>query len=183
MFTIPYSPEYYKNIMQKTRMKHVLLTGCAALTLASGLGGCSALEQNHGNLVQEYQLERLQSSKHTKQSVLKVLGSPTTRAAFDDNVWYYIGHKTETYGVFEPEITDQTIVAAQFDDEGYLQNIGTVDSQAMNDLPLVGDETPTAGTDTNALQQFFGNLGRFNQPVGPASTTGDDTGGPGGPNR
>lgn len=143
------------------------------------LGACSPHEKNHGNLVQDHLVDRLNSGKHTKQTVLKILGSPTTRAAFDNNVWYYIGQKTETYGIFEPEIVDQKIILVAFDDDGFMTTAREIDAQTLNKLTLVEGETPTTGTEVNVLDQFLGNLGRFNQPLG-ASTSGDDNiGGPG----
>lgn len=155
----------------------VLLAACASFPISA----CAPLEKNHGNLVKEYQVEQIAQGGYTKQSTLKVLGSPTTKAPFDDNVWYYIGQKSETRGIGEPEIVEQKILRVAFDENGRVNEIEEIKANPRHNLAIVDKETPTAGTDTTALQQFFGNLGRFNQPVGLGSATDDGMGGgPGG---
>ena len=161
--------------MRKTILVTTLITGCAL-----GTTSCAPKEKTHGNLIQEYQMERIEPGKHTRQSVLKLLGSPTTKAPFDDNKWYYIGQKTEAYGIRKPDIVDQKIVLVEFAEDGKVSQITNIDAQSYEDLPVVASETPTAGTDKSPLERFFGNLGRFNQPV-PTATQNDGTGGPGAP--
>lgn len=160
--------------MQKT-IRLALLTG----SIIPSLMACTPMEHNHGNLVQEYQAERITSGKHTKQSVLKIIGSPTTRAPFDDNVWYYIGQKSEAYGIARPEIVEQTILEVQFNDQGFVEMARYIDAKTFDDLPIVDAETPTAGTEENPVRQFLNNLGRFNQPVGAANSDDGGVGGPG----
>lgn len=163
--------------MKSFPLKQLLLAGCMIPVIA----GCTPKEHQHGNMVQDYQVERIGSGKHTKQSVLKILGSPTTKAPFDENRWYYIGQRSESYGIIRPEIVEQKVIMVEFNDEGFVQGVEHVDSETFNNLPIVDSETPTAGTEQSAVKRFFGNLGRFNQPGVGASSSGGDVGGPGAP--
>ena len=162
--------------MKSFPYKKIFLTSCVIPILAS----CTPKEHQHGNMIQDYQVERISSGKHTKQSVLKILGSPTTKAPFDENRWYYIGQKSESYGIVRPEIVEQKVILVEFDESGRVISAENVNTETLNDLPIVASETPTAGTDESAIRRFFGNLGRFNQPGVGAGTSGD-VGGPGAP--
>lgn len=175
---------YIKNhidLNKKFMRRSSLLAYTACICLLSTTG-CTPLERNHGNLIQDHQIEQISNSKHTKQTVLKILGSPTTKAPFDDNTWYYIGQKTQIYGIAKPDIVDQKILSITFNPDGRVETIETVDAQTLNNFPVVDSETPTAGTEKNPVRDFLSNLGRFNQPVpGAGGLGGDgDVGGPGG---
>ena len=97
----------------------------------------------------------------TRTDVLRNLGSPTTRSTFDPNVWYYIGQETEKRGILDPEVTQERIVLVAFNEEGFVEAIQDVDRERMN-IPFVREKTPTHGNENTVLQQFLGNLGKFN---------------------
>ncbi len=140
-----------------------------ALTGALALSACAPTVANRGNMVKDYQMVTLEPGTSTKSDVLKALGSPTTQDAFDDNAWYYIGQVTSKKGVLDPKVTDERIVMVNFDDTGILQTIKDVGGN-REDIPLERRKTPTSGNEVTVLQQFFGNLGKFNgQGMAPAS--------------
>lgn len=60
-----------------------------ALTAALGLAlpACTPTQAARGNMVEDYRLSEVVPGISTKTNVLKSLGSPTTIAPFDDNVW------------------------------------------------------------------------------------------------
>ncbi len=141
-------------------MKNFKLLTCAAFT-AFAVASCSPTHQIRGNLLQDYQLAEVQTGIDTQSDVLKKLGSPTTKAPFDDNIWYYIGQETEKKGILDPKVTDERIVALSFNEEGVLQDFREVDSERI-ELPYERSKTPTSGNELTILQQLLGNLGRFN---------------------
>lgn len=139
-----------------TRMALLFLSICM-LTL----GACTPTIANRGNMVEDEQMAKIKTGFHTRSDVLRYLGSPTTVAPFDDNLWYYIGQETEKRGILDPEVIDEKIVEVAFDDSGVVQKVATVDAQRL-DVPLSRDKTRTNGNDFTVMQQFLGNLGRFN---------------------
>lgn len=153
--------------MKNSAPKMALLALSAAGILA--VAACAPTVANRGNMVKDYQLVTLQPGTSTKSDVLKALGSPTTQDAFDENVWFYIGQVTEKKGVLDPKVTDERIVMVDFDENGIMQTIKDVGGN-REDIPLERRKTPTSGNEVTILQQFFGNLGRFNgQGMAPAS--------------
>ena len=52
--------------------------------------------------------------------------------------------------------------AATFDDQGVIQSIDRQSLEDAKEVALVDRETPTSGSELGILEQFIGNIGRFN---------------------
>jgi outer membrane protein assembly factor BamE (lipoprotein component of BamABCDE complex) len=114
-----------------------------------------------GNMVETMQLEQVVPGESSRSDVLKIMGSPTTIAPFDDNTWYYIGQETAKHGILDPEVVEERIVVVTFAEDG-LVDIVRENADGRVDVPIAADKTPTHGNDITFMQQFLGNLGRFN---------------------
>lgn len=125
-------------------------------------GGCTATEATRGNIVEDYRMSEVVPGVSSRTNVLKSLGSPTTTAPFDDNVWYYIGQKTEKRGIFDPKVVEEKVVVVAFNGEGVVDTIEEVDAGQTN-IPRVRRKTPTSGNDITVMEQLIGNVGRFNK--------------------
>ncbi len=133
-----------------------------SLILTTGLlCACTPSQSNRGNLVEDFRLKEVTPGVSTRTNVLKSLGSPTTVAPFNNNVWYYIGQKMEKTGIFDPEVVDEKIIVVAFDDKGILQTIDERDADRIN-VPTVRRKTHTGGNDISIVEQLLGNVGRFN---------------------
>lgn len=147
----------------------LLISACATSLSASA---CTPVVAQRGNMVEDFQLEQVTPMESTRSDVLRSLGSPTTKSTFDPNVWYYIGQETHKRGIFDPEIVEERILLVAFNEEGYVEAIEDVDRERLN-IPYVRDKTPTHGNEVTAVQQFLGNLGKFNpNQRGSSATTG-----------
>lgn len=156
--------------MQKTMLKEnlkykSLMMTVGAIFMLGGLQACTPTSNVRGNIVEDYRLENVEVGVSNKTDVARALGSPTTIAPFDEDVWYYLGQETEKKGIFDPQVTNEKIVVAVFDDEGLLEMIQEMDPNRM-DIPKVDRKTPTGGNNVTFLQQLLGNLGRFNTESG-----------------
>jgi len=123
-----------------------------------------------GNIVEDFRMSEITPGVSSRTNVLKSLGSPTTKAPFDDNVWYYIGQKTEQKGIFDPKVVEEKIVVVSFDEAGIVQVMEEVDAERL-DIPRVRRKTETGGNEVTVLEQLLGNVGKFNAPD--QSATGD----------
>ncbi len=140
----------------------------ASLLLA--LTACTPTQATRGNIVEDFRMAEIVPGVSTRTSVLQSMGSPTTVAPFDDNVWYYIGQKTEKTGIFDPKVIDKKIVVVAFNQEGVVEAIDKVDAENI-DVPHVRRKTPTSGNEITVMQQLLGNVGRFNKPKESAAST------------
>ncbi len=121
-------------------------------------------------MLEDYQVAEVVTGESKRSDVLRNLGSPTSKSTFDPNVWYYIGHETEKRGIFDAEVTKERIFLVAFDDEGTLEAIEEINRERLN-IPYVRDKTKTHGNERTLAQEFLGNLGKFNPPVGSDSAT------------
>ncbi|HPF78255.1 MAG TPA: outer membrane protein assembly factor BamE [Alphaproteobacteria bacterium] len=136
------------------------------------IGACTPTQNNRGNMVEDFRMAEITPGVSTRTNVLKSLGSPTTVAPFDDNVWYYLGQKMEKKGIFDPKVVDEKVVVVTFNDEGIVETMQNIDSNRQ-DIPKVRDKTPTSGNEVTLMEQLLGNVGRFNKPdEGAVSTAG-----------
>lgn len=155
------------------------------LVLPLWLGACSVFESpitNRGNRVDADLLNELVVGTSTKQDVTSLIGSPTTRATFDDNTWIYIGMQTRqrigrTLGVLNMENTVLT-----FNDAGVLTDVKRLNQDDSLPVQVVARTTPSPGSDTNFLQMLLGNVGRYNPLAGKAGGSTPSGGGTSGAN-
>ena len=151
-------------MIQETKTLILTLTASSVLFM----GACAPTMEKRGNFLQDYQLAELQEGVSTRSDVLQNLGSPTTKSTFDSNVWYYLGQETAKHGILDPKVVDERVVVIAFNEEGVVELIRDVDNQRI-DVPYLRDKTPTHGNEVTAMQQFFGNLGKFNPQAESAS--------------
>lgn len=138
------------------RALSALLIGCA-------LAGCAPRTNTHGDPLVLQRVDSIVKGVHSREDVYALLGSPSTSAAFGDETWYYISTQTETIAFLPREETDRQVIAVQFDQRGIVQSVENFGKERGQDVAFVSRETPTFGTDMSLLQQFLGNLGRFNK--------------------
>ncbi len=142
----------------------------AAFCLVAALIGCTPMTATRGNMVEDFRMAEVVPGVSTRTTVLKSLGSPTTQAPFDENVWYYLGQKTEKRGIFDPKVVDEKIVVVAFNQDGIVETINKVDADQI-DVAVVRRKTPTSGNEITVMQQLLGNVGRFNKPKENAAST------------
>lgn len=148
----------------------------AAALLAMTLAGCNVPVDPRGNLPTAEELGQIKPGVSDKATVTRILGSPSSVAAFDGDTWYYISQKTKEVAFFKPELLDQQVVAIDFDKQGIVRDVR---HRGLNDRVAVvpnPNATPAPGREITFLQQLIGNFGRF---AGTDST--QPGGGPGGP--
>ena len=126
------------------------------------LAGCGIPTTQRGNLPKPDALAQIKPGVTDKQTVVRLLGSPSATAAFDDHTWYYISHEIKQVAFLQPQLLDQEVVALRFDDNGVVVGIdrkGLQDAQAITPNP---NATPAPGREFTFLEQLIGNFGKFN---------------------
>lgn len=137
--------------------KWIGLVGCCA---GIALSACTPVKQVRGNLVEDKNLARVEPFMTDKQQVRMMLGSPVATSMFNEDVWYYVGEKTEQNAFMRHDVAERRIVAISFTPEGFVSDIQQLDDTGV-EVALVDRETPTSGHDMTLMQQLLGNIGRF----------------------
>jgi outer membrane protein assembly factor BamE (lipoprotein component of BamABCDE complex) len=133
----------------------------AALAAALGLAACQATIDQRGNLPDTSDLTQIKPGKTDKATVTRLLGTPSSVAAFDSDIWYYISQKTKNVAFFKPEMLDQDVVVIHFDKDGIVKGI---DHRSLQDAEVITPDpnaTPTRGRTFSLIEQFIGNFGKF----------------------
>jgi outer membrane protein assembly factor BamE (lipoprotein component of BamABCDE complex) len=147
------------------RRWHGLVAAPIAVIAALGLTACAANVSTHGHRLDAAALAQIEPGQSSQGDVLQLLGSPSSLATFDDRTWYYVSQRTETHSFYSTTVVSQDVVAIVFDDQGLVRHVGRHDLNGARDIDLVDRETPTAGNELTVLEQFLGNIGRFNPPA------------------
>jgi outer membrane protein assembly factor BamE (lipoprotein component of BamABCDE complex) len=137
----------------------------AAASVLATVAGCSWFEtppQVRGNRVEAEQLKELTPGTSTRADVTALLGSPTTKATFDDNQWIYVGALTRPLVGRTQGVISQDVVLVSFNGQGVLQGIKQLSQEDALPVDVVARATPSPGSEASLLQQLLGNVGRFN---------------------
>lgn len=141
-----------------------LLKTAAVITVCIPLlAACTTRINNSGNLPHADLLSQITPGDITKNEVVEILGSPSSKTAFGQETWYYISEKTETWAFRESKVTDRKVVILKFDEQNVLSSIDSVGADAAQDFAIVERKTPTFGNELTILDQIVGNLQRFNK--------------------
>ena len=127
------------------------------------VGGCTPTIDQRGNLPDQDQLALIREGKSTREDVRDLLGTPSSTGSFGAETWYYISAKTKNYAFFSTEILEQKVVAISFKRDGIVEKVREVNAAEAKEVEPVDRTTPTAGKDLGILEQFLGNLGKFNK--------------------
>jgi outer membrane protein assembly factor BamE (lipoprotein component of BamABCDE complex) len=145
--------EFRKALPSRAPARRIALALAGALLLA-GCGGFSETFQR-GYVVQEGALEQIPIGA-TQEQVLIVLGTPSTVATLNGDVFYYISQKTERSAAFMPqEVTDQRVIAVYFSKERRvvrLANYGLKDGKIFD---FISQTTPTGGRERSLIGGMF----------------------------
>lgn len=144
------------------------VVACTAMLFA-----CDPPVDQRGNVPQADRLSQIQPGKTDKATVTRLLGSPSSVAEFDPNVWYYVSSKTEDVAFLKTKTLDQNVVKVSFDKNGVVQSLQKLSMQDAEAITPNPNATPSRGREFSWIEEFLGNFGRFVSKNKPAANSGD----------
>lgn len=130
------------------------------LVCAMALAGCGSFTETlqRGYVLPEGGLEQIPVGASQDQ-VLIVLGTPSTVATVNGEVFYYISQKTQRAAAFMPhEVVDQRVVAVYFDKHRRVERLANYGLKDGNVFDFVSETTATGGVELNYLRGIFRSL-------------------------
>ena len=134
---------------------------CAVAFLAVATIACAPVESSHGYFPRTADILTIKEGSHSERQIELMLGSPSTIGSFDDDTWYYINSKSESFAWKPPVVVSREIFAIKFDSETKM--VKSVSQYTIKDgrvIAFSGDVTPTRGRELSFLEQLIGNVGR-----------------------
>ena len=134
----------------------------ALAVVAAGTAACSPTVTTHGHAISQSDLAAIQSGVTSREEVARRLGSPSTIGTFDTERWFYVSQRNEVLSFYQADVTAQDVVQIDFDGNGIVTDVRTHGLEMAQAIEPDSNKTRTMGNELTAVQQFLGNIGRFN---------------------
>jgi outer membrane protein assembly factor BamE (lipoprotein component of BamABCDE complex) len=127
----------------------------AAMALGLILVGCTGEQFQRGYILPPGALEQVQIGASQDQ-VLVVLGTPSTVATLDGDVFYYISQRTERKVAFmHQQVIDQRVIAVYFDKNRMVRRVANYGLKDGKIFDFISRTTPTGGQEISYLAPLF----------------------------
>src|SRR6266849_3413715 len=109
---------------KKPSMRRTVSLGMFPLALAVVmLAACDNIADLRGFAPTPGTVDKLEVGTQSREDIQRLIGSPSSVATFNPNVWYYISEKQEYWGPSRPWISEQSVIQITFNETGRVQNI------------------------------------------------------------
>ena len=126
--------------------------------------------KHHGVNLLEKKQEKLFLKTTNKNDIIQILGSPSTKSAFDNDIWIYIERKTTTKKLFKlarKKILVNNVLVLEIDNYGLLVKKEFYNMEKMNDLDFSKRETETIYSKKSFVYDFMSSMRqKLNDPLG-----------------
>ena len=126
--------------------------------------------KHHGVNFLEKKQEKLILKTTNKNDIVKILGPPSTKSTFDNDVWIYIERKTTTKKLFKlarKKILVNNVLVLEIDSYGLLVKKEFYNMEKMNDLDFSKRKTENTYTKKSFVYDFMSSMRqKLNDPLG-----------------
>jgi outer membrane protein assembly factor BamE (lipoprotein component of BamABCDE complex) len=119
------------------------------------LGACTGEQFQKGYILPQGALEQIPIGASQDQ-VLIVMGTPSTVATLNGEVFYYISQRSERPVAFmNQKVVDQRVIAIYFDKNRQVQRLANYGLQDGKIFDFISRTTPTSGQELSYLTPLF----------------------------
>jgi outer membrane protein assembly factor BamE (lipoprotein component of BamABCDE complex) len=134
-----------------TRWRAAAVVAAVCLTL----GACTGEQFQKGYILPPGALEQIPIGASQDQ-VLIVMGTPSTVATLNGEVFYYISQRSERKVAFmNQQVVDQRVIAIYFDKNRQVQRLANYGLRDGRIFDFVSRTTPTSGQELSYLTPLF----------------------------
>jgi outer membrane protein assembly factor BamE (lipoprotein component of BamABCDE complex) len=132
-----------------------LCTSVAAALVCAALAGCTGEQFQKGYILPQGALEQIPIGASQDQ-VLIVMGTPSTVATLDGEVFYYISQRASRPVMFmETKVVDQRVIAIYFDKNRQVRRLANYGLQDGKIFDFISRTTTTSGQELSYLTPLF----------------------------
>ncbi len=148
-------------------MKKILL-----IFIAFFISNCSLNEvsKHHGVLFLDKKQEKLLINATNKNDIIEILGPPSTKSTFNNDVWIYIERKTSKGSLISfgrNKLVTNNILILEIDNRGLLAKKDFLDINDMNKLKFSKDTTEIVYSKKSFIYDFLSSMRqKINDPLG-----------------
>ena len=126
--------------------------------------------KHHGVNFLEKKQEKLILKTTNKNDIVKILGPPSTKSTFENDVWIFIERKTATKNIFKlakEKILVNNVLVLEIDSYGLLVKKEFYNMEKMNDLDFSKRKTENTYTKKSFVYDFLSSMRqKLNDPLG-----------------
>ena len=128
------------------------------------------VEKHHGVHFLDKKQVKLVINKSNTNDILKLLGAPSTKSAFDNDLWIYIERKTDQSSIrkFGTErIMVNNVLVLEINNKGLLQKKEFYHLKNMKDIKFTTRTTDSQYNKNSFIYEFLSSLRqKINDPLG-----------------
>ena len=125
---------------------------------------------HHGVNLLEKKQEKLFLKTTNKNDIVKLLGPPSTKSTFDNDIWIYIERKTTTKKLFKlarEKVLVNNVLVLEIDNYGLLAKKEFYNMEKMNKLDFSKRKTDVKYTKKSFVYDFMSSMRqKLNDPLG-----------------
>ena len=138
-----------------TARRRGLRVAAAVALVCVALGGCAGEQFQKGYVLPPGALEQIPIGASQDQ-VLIVMGTPSTVATLNGEVFYYISQRSSRPVAFmNDQIIDQRVIAIYFDKNRQVRKLANYGLQDGKIFDFISRTTPTSGQEVNYVAPLF----------------------------
>ena len=128
------------------------------------------VEKHHGVPFLEKKQKKLIVNESTTNDIRKILGSPSTKSKFDNDVWIYIERKqtqSNIKNLGKMKIYKNDILVLEIDNYGVLTKKEFLNIDNMEDIKIVSNTTEAGFARNSFIYDFMSSMRqKINDPLG-----------------
>ena len=142
------------------------------IILSLTVSNCSTqpVVKHHGVPFLEKKQESLIVNKSNKNDIKEILGNPSTKSKFDNDVWIYIERKqtqSKLKNLGRMKIFKNDVLVLEIDNFGILQKKEFYNMEDMNKIKIVEDTTSASFARNSFIYDFMSSMRqKINDPLG-----------------
>ena len=130
--------------------------------LLFALSACSVMGiEQVGDVPDAFRINAIKVEEHTKDDVLRLLGSPTSITLFEKETWLYIESKEQKRVFLPSKEIERNVVQVVFKADGTVEQLKQLSLSDGNKIALDETTTRVSGKDLSIIDELVGNFGRF----------------------
>tara|TARA_B100001175_G_scaffold161011_1_gene136413 strand:- start:191 stop:667 length:477 start_codon:yes stop_codon:yes gene_type:complete len=128
------------------------------------------IEDNHGVIFLEKKQKELLINKSNKNDIVELLGPPSTKSKFNNDLWIYIERKktgTKLLNFGRKKIIENNVLVLEINNKGLLAKKELFDVDNMKKVNFIQDETELNYRKKSFVYDFLSSMRqRINDPLG-----------------
>jgi len=134
----------------------------ALFLVMATLAACGGQYRNHGYMPLAEDVDALIVGVDTRDSIIEVMGVPTTGGVLTEEAMYYVRSRVHHKGYVKPNEIQRDVLVLSFDKNQILRNVERFGIEKGKLIRLEHRVTEAPGGDRSILQQIIGSIGGFN---------------------